>query len=164
MKRIIVLVGLVFALAWTGCKKEPFKGCCEESYKMVIDDTVIVAIPNAFSPNSDHIDDRFRPITRNLGSDYSISWTVSDHDGVVFSSVNGTPWDWAGNGKSGSYNFSVIVKHLATGTEYSKQGNVCVFTKDCIEKGYANQCQFSDGYNYDLTYPSGAQTNEYECR
>jgi len=151
MKKQLLLAGLAtIALVYSCSKKDKDKFICDLSDSTLpSDDSAVVFIPNAFSPNGDGLNDQFGPRFRNIKS---IAWSVyDDQNHQLYSTTDtGAYVFWQGSGKVDKgmvlYHYKVTAVSNQ-GNTFSQCGNFYSFT--CIPPGYngVDTLVFSDQFN-----------------
>ena len=116
-------------------------------------DSARVFIPNAFSPNGDGLNDRYRPFFQRV---QSVEWSVYDENNNQLFTTTDSMASWApfANFDGGIKLYHYKVKAVSkNGHTYGKCGTFCTFS--CIPSGYngVDTLVFPD--QYDQNEPEG---------
>lgn len=136
----IITIGFIVISFFGNCKKIKFnKKCCEETYATSIDSSIL-ALPNAFTPNDDGLNDILYVRGRNLSS---ISFTIKNNWKTVYES-NDINQGWDGvyndNKKQKIYKFSLEATTI-NGKMLSLDGSICLLFCSYNNTDFT-KCQF----------------------
>lgn len=154
MKSVIALSLAFLCLSYlTTCTKDKIKDSCENngmeiSPKDYNQDSVIIFIPTAFSPEGDDLNESFRPFVFGLNIN---KFEVSKQKNVLYTESNiAENWNdrngWDGTDedgdlcKDGVYNYKIEGRN-ATDGKFNISGEVSLITED---KNKACECKYED--------------------
>lgn len=158
MKKIVEWRSILIlsVLLWSGCDLNmfepelPFESCCEISAIVTTIGESDIYIPNAITPNDDHLNDQFAIFVSKPIRILSISVLEETGQlGIVRSNIDVTPsspdiWvprNASGNAVLGLYNYEMLIED-AQGIQDSVKGQFCAFSCDEVEQFSVSKCAF----------------------
>ncbi|MCH8903889.1 MAG: gliding motility-associated C-terminal domain-containing protein [Bacteroidetes bacterium] len=153
----IIAIGIFILLLFINCNRIKFnRNCCQDGRLEVSVDSSVLALPNAFTPNGDGINDVLYILGNNLSS---ISFKIKDGMKTVFETTDiNEGWDGSFKGRQKQKTYSFNLDAITTsGEELSLKGSVCALICVYSSTDISGCCFHAQWTNnsFDPTLPTG---------